>query len=127
MTAYIALLKFLQVSVISITHFNSVIALCMPVLLFKHCHSVESIDSMTQIQLLQYDQACNFKLGQFNEKPAFKGCFSKGSKHISDCQMSKISISFSWIWLAVDVLRPKLCEISVQICILKNWTPVTFK
>ena len=46
-TAYIALLKFLQVSVISITHFNSVIALYMPVLLFKHCHSVESIDSIS--------------------------------------------------------------------------------
>ena len=46
-TAYIALLKFLQVSVISITHFNSMIALNMPVLLFKHCHSVESIDSIS--------------------------------------------------------------------------------
>ena len=45
--AYIALLKFLQVSVTSITHFNSVIALYMPVLLFKHCHSVESIDSIS--------------------------------------------------------------------------------
>ena len=42
--AYIALLKFLQVSVISITHFNSVIALYIPVLLFKHCHSVEIFD-----------------------------------------------------------------------------------
>ena len=46
-TAYIALLKFLQVSVISIIHFNSVIALYMQVLLFKHCHSVESIDSIS--------------------------------------------------------------------------------
>ena len=44
MMAYIALLKFLQVSVISITHFNSVIALYIPVLLFKHCHSVEIFD-----------------------------------------------------------------------------------
>ena len=45
--AYIALLKFLQVSVISIIHFNSVIVWYMPVLLFKHCHSVESIDSIS--------------------------------------------------------------------------------
>ena len=36
------------------------------------------------------------------------------------------TISFSRIWLAVDFLRPKLCEISIQICDLKNWTHVTF-
>ena len=36
------------------------------------------------------------------------------------------TISFSRIWLAVDLLRPKLCEISIQICYLKNWTRVTF-
>ena len=36
------------------------------------------------------------------------------------------TISFIWIWLAVDFLRPKLCEISIQIRNLKNWTPVTF-
>ena len=41
--------------------------------------------------------------------------------------MSKTTISSSRIWLAVDFWRPKLCEISVQICNLKNWTPVTFK
>ena len=41
--------------------------------------------------------------------------------------MSKTTISFSWIWLAVDFWRHRLCEISVQICNLKNWTPVTFK
>ena len=36
------------------------------------------------------------------------------------------TVSLSRIWLAVDFLRPKLCEISIQICNLKNWTPVTF-
>ena len=36
-------------------------------------------------------------------------------KFQAGCQMSKITISFSRIWLAVDVWRPKLCEISVQI------------
>ena len=36
------------------------------------------------------------------------------------------TVSFRRIWLAVDFLRPKLCEISIQICNLKNWTPVTF-
>ena len=41
--------------------------------------------------------------------------------------MSKTTISFSRIWLAVDFGRPKLCETSVQIYNLKNWTPVTFK
>ena len=47
--------------------------------------------------------------------------------HIFGCHMSKTTISFSRIWLAVDFWRPKLCEISVKICNLKNWTPVTFK
>ena len=47
--------------------------------------------------------------------------------HIFDCHMSKTTISFSRIWLAVDFWRPKQCEISVQMCNLKNWTPVTFK
>ena len=41
--------------------------------------------------------------------------------------MSKTTILFSRIGLAVDFWRPKLCEISSQICNLKNWTPVTFK
>ena len=45
-TAYISVLKFLQVSVKNITRFKTVIALHMPVLFFKHCHSVESIDSI---------------------------------------------------------------------------------
>ena len=44
-TAYISVLKFLQVSVKSITHFKIVIALYMPVLFFKHCHSVDRINS----------------------------------------------------------------------------------
>ena len=71
--AYIALLKFLQVSVISFTHFNSVIALYIPVLLFKHCHSVKIFDliSVDTDPTDPYDQACYFKLGQFDEKPAF--------------------------------------------------------
>ena len=47
--------------------------------------------------------------------------------HIFGCHMSKTTISFSRIWLVVDFLRPNLCEISVQMCNLKNWTPVTFK
>ena len=44
--AYISVLKFLKVSVKSITHFKIVIALYMPFLFFKHCHSVDSIDSI---------------------------------------------------------------------------------
>ena len=36
--AYISVLKFLQVSVESITHFKSVIVLYKSVLVFKHCH-----------------------------------------------------------------------------------------
>ena len=51
----------------------------------------------------------------------------KRSTHIFGCHMSKTTISFSRIWLAVNYWRPKPCEISVQICNLKNWTPVTFK
>ena len=47
MTAYISVLKIQQVSVKSITHFKIVIALYMPVLFFKHCHSVDSIDSIS--------------------------------------------------------------------------------
>ena len=47
--------------------------------------------------------------------------------HFFGCHMSKTTISFSRIWLAVDFWRPKPCEISVQMCNLKNWTPVTFK
>ena len=43
-TANISVLKFLQVSVESITDFKSVIALYKLALLFKHCHSVDSID-----------------------------------------------------------------------------------
>ena len=57
----------------------------------------------------------------------FLGYFSKRSKHIFCYHMPKTTISFSRIWMAVDFWRPKLCEISVQICNLKNWTPVTFK
>ena len=45
-TTYISVLKFLQVSVKSITHFKSVIASYKSVLVFKHCHSVDSIDSI---------------------------------------------------------------------------------
>ena len=45
--AYISVLKFLQVSAKSITHFKIVIALYMPVLFFKHYHSVDSIDSIS--------------------------------------------------------------------------------
>ena len=37
------------------------------------------------------------------------------------------SISCSRIWLVVDFLRHKLCEISAQICNLNKWAPVTFK
>ena len=44
-TAYISELKILQVSVESNTHFKIVIALYMTV--FKHCHSVDSIDSIS--------------------------------------------------------------------------------
>ena len=47
MTAYISVLKFLQVRVKSITHFKIVIALYMPVSFFKLCHSVDSIDSIS--------------------------------------------------------------------------------
>ena len=54
-------------------------------------------------------------------------CLSKRLTHIFGCHMSKTTILFSRIWLAVDFWRHKLCEISVQICNLKNWTPVTFK
>ena len=53
-------LKFLQVNVKSITQFKSVITLYMPVLLFKHCHSVDSIGSISVdtglVQLIQYGQ-----------------------------------------------------------------------
>ena len=45
--AYISVLKFLQVCVKSIIHFKIVIALYVPVLFFKHCHSVESTDSIS--------------------------------------------------------------------------------
>ena len=55
----------------------------------------------TLIFLWKY-QRSNFKLGQFGEKPAFKGCFTKRSKHISGCHMSQTTISFSRIWLAMD-------------------------
>ena len=72
-------------------------------------------------------QCLNKKLGQFDEKPAFLGCFSKRSTHIFGCHTSKTTISFSRIWLEVDFWRPKLCEISFQICNLKKWTPDTFK
>ena len=45
-TANISVLKFLQVSVKSITYiFKIVIALYMTV--FRHCHSVDSIDSIS--------------------------------------------------------------------------------
>ena len=44
--AYISVLKFLQVSVKSITYFKRVTALYKSVLLFKHCHSVDSINSI---------------------------------------------------------------------------------
>ena len=47
MTAYISVLKFLQVSAKSITHFKIAIALYMPVLFFKHCHLVEITDSIS--------------------------------------------------------------------------------
>ena len=50
------------------------------------------------------------------KNPAFLGCFSKRSTHIFGCHMSKTSISFSRIGLAVDFWRRKLCEISVIIC-----------
>ena len=46
-TAYKSVLKFLQVSVKSITHFKTVIALYMPVLFFKHCHLVDRIHSIS--------------------------------------------------------------------------------
>ena len=46
-TAYKSVLKFLQVSVKSITYFKIVIALYMPVLFFKHCHLVDSIDAIS--------------------------------------------------------------------------------
>ena len=67
------------------------------------------------------------KLGQFDENPAFLGCFSKRSTHFLGCHMSKTTISSSRIWLVVDFWRPKLREISVRICSLKKWTPDTFK
>ena len=47
MTAYIFALKFLQVSVKSIAHFKIMIALYMPVFFFKHCHKVDSINSIS--------------------------------------------------------------------------------
>ena len=43
----IYLLKFLQVSAKSITHFEIVTALYMPVLFSKHRHSVDSINSIS--------------------------------------------------------------------------------
>ena len=46
--AYISVLKFLQVSVISITHFKIVIVLYMPVF-FKHCYSVDSISGSISV------------------------------------------------------------------------------
>ena len=52
-TAYISVLKFLQVSVKNITHFKSAIALykvskgARSVLYFTHCHSVDSINSIS--------------------------------------------------------------------------------
>ena len=58
MTAYISVLKFLQVSVKSIAHFKIVIALYMPVLFLSTAIQlkvpIQSAD--TQIQLIQYDQ-----------------------------------------------------------------------
>ena len=47
-TAYISVLNFLQVSVKSITHFKIVIAFSVHAsFIFKHCHSVESTDSIS--------------------------------------------------------------------------------
>ena len=57
MTAYISVLKFLQVSVKSITHFKIVIALYMSVLFLSAAiQMMVSIQSaQTHIQLIQYD------------------------------------------------------------------------
>ena len=62
--AYISALKFLQVSVKSITHFKIVIALYMPVLFLSTAiQLIVSIQSAkTQMQLIQYDQ---FDLGKY--------------------------------------------------------------
>ena len=46
-TAYISVLNFLQVCVKSITYFKIVIALYMAVVFLKHCHSVDSFDSIS--------------------------------------------------------------------------------
>ena len=45
-------------------------------------------------------------------KPAFLCCFSKRSKHIFGCHMSKTTIPFGRFWFAVDFWRPKLWDFS---------------
>ena len=58
-----------------------------------------------------------------DEKPAFLGCFSKPrSTHI--LVVTCLRLQFRQVgsgWQRISG-RPKLCEISVQICNLKNWT-----
>ena len=48
---------------------------------------------------------------------------------ISGCYKSRLpflSVGFGWQWIS-EGLSYIVCELSVQICKLKNWTPVTFK
>ena len=92
--AYISVLKFLQVSVKSITHFKIVIALYKSVLFSNHYHSVDSIGSAyTQSQLIQYDQ---FDLArtQYN--------WVRGSGYIRDMFHVYLNRSeFDFLWLHI--------------------------
>ena len=128
-TGNIKCLVIFDLSRFSITFFH----LPNQVDLSAHCSYHFSTSNMLRLRcnntliFLWKFQCWNFKLGQFDENTSFSGGFSKRSTHIFGCHMSKTTISFSRIWLAVEFWRPKLCEISVQIFNLKNWTPVTLK
>ena len=72
-------------------------------------------------------------IGIFDENPAFQNWFSKWAKHTCDKSLTFLVVAcpdnhlVQLDLVGIVFMRAWLCEISVQICNLKSWTPFTFK